>query len=97
MSDEGKESIKIVWMLLKVLDFVSEYGIIDLVTRGNTMRPFSIRFPDDLLEAAKRAAKDEDRTFGQQVRRLVREWLRRREQQEQEQEVNDDSNREPNE
>jgi len=97
MSDEGKESIKIVWMLLKVLDFVSEYGIIDLVTRGNTMRPFSIRFPDDLLEAAKRAAKDEDRTFGQQVRRLVREWLRGREQQEQEQEVNDDSNREPNE
>jgi len=49
------------------------------------MKPFSIRFPDDLLEAAKRAAKDEDRTLGQQVRRLVREWLRGRERQEQEQ------------
>ena len=31
MSDEGKESIKIVWMLLKMLDFVSKYGIISYV------------------------------------------------------------------
>ena len=63
-----------------------------LKTKGECLTTIvSIRFPDEMLESMKQAVEEEGCTIGQQIRQLLREWLRGREQQEQEQEANDGS------
>ena len=76
-----------------MLDFVSKYGIIGYVTRGNTMRlrAISTRLSDEQIKQGKEKAQAEGTTLSQKIRWLVAQWLG----QKQEQEATDD-NRQPN-
>ena len=76
-----------------MLDFVSKYGIIGYVTRGNTMRlrAISTRLSDEQIKQGKEKAQAEGTTLSQKVRWFVAQWL---EQEQQEQEATDD-NRQP--